>query len=487
MAEVTRQRASRVVICLLALAGIVGAAPSSQGGAFRLDNGLWVIHAYRPGQELLAVHLTVGYGAADDPKGSSGLAHLLEHASLTGTLDVGSLEPTAELAALANLDRVVAVSEGAGSAQHHQALEEALRAAANLREAGEPYASRLEMVGAVGLNAATWQDRTEFFTRLPRTQLGRWLELEADRIAHPLFRDFYREQQIVAREINGAWSGRQPHDVVASVLGYPPLRPVSGVVEEVLSIGRPQALAAFSRAYRPGNMTLAVVGDLDRATLTRLVEGTLGQVVAGPSLPPCGVDTVRSTPAAFVLPVRAVNKDPFVLAFRLPQAGSVEAAALEVVAQLFENDRFSPLLTSAAVDQPRMTVGTTIRRDCGRSALLALEVVVSPQTDGEHEVSPGFVAQALALALDRFDEFGQDALEGALSRTRIHHALIYDDPSQLAAALALSQVRDGDWRLADTRRKRLAELSTTDLRRAAQRWLAGPLRAALSAGKEPGE
>src|SRR5215467_2053229 len=95
------------VLLLCSLSGgaqSVGQLTSGIQG-FTLPNGMHLVIAVRPEMQLVAVNLTVNLGSIDDPLGQSGMAHMLEHVTLSGSTTIGSLNPEVEAEALSELDK----------------------------------------------------------------------------------------------------------------------------------------------------------------------------------------------------------------------------------------------------------------------------------------------------------------------------------------------------------------------------------------------
>ncbi|MBK9966565.1 MAG: hypothetical protein IPP07_17450 [Holophagales bacterium] len=51
--------------------------------------------------------------------------------------------------------------------------------------------------GSTGLNASTSNDRTFYIVGLPANKLELWAWLESDRLANPVFREFYSERNVI--------------------------------------------------------------------------------------------------------------------------------------------------------------------------------------------------------------------------------------------------------------------------------------------------
>ncbi len=68
--------------------------------AFTLANGMHFIVLHRPNAPVVSFHAYVNAGAANDPRGKTGLAHMFEHMIGKGTMTVGSTNWEAEQKAL---------------------------------------------------------------------------------------------------------------------------------------------------------------------------------------------------------------------------------------------------------------------------------------------------------------------------------------------------------------------------------------------------
>src|SRR5262249_12264603 len=58
----------------------------------------------------------------------------------------------------------------------------------------------IDQNGGVGLNAFTSNDETGYFYSLPANRLELWAYLESERFLHPVFREFYKERDVVHEE-----------------------------------------------------------------------------------------------------------------------------------------------------------------------------------------------------------------------------------------------------------------------------------------------
>jgi len=58
----------------------------------------------------------------------------------------------------------------------------------------------IEENGGAGVNADTSLGYTEYFYSLPSNRIELWFLLESQRFLHPVFREFYKERDVVMEE-----------------------------------------------------------------------------------------------------------------------------------------------------------------------------------------------------------------------------------------------------------------------------------------------
>ncbi|MBD2099511.1 pitrilysin family protein [Leptolyngbya sp. FACHB-261] len=201
----------------------------------KLDNGLTLIYQAIPTTPVATVDVWVRAGARVEPVGWSGMAHFLEHMIFKGT---ERLQP-------GEFDRVI------------------------------------EEQGGI-TNAATSHDYAHYYITTAACYLPETLPYLAELLLHAAVPDaeFDRERLVVLEEIRRAndspdWWAYQK--LVSNLYEYHPYgRPVLGT-EESLGNLTPEHMRAFHRRYyRPENMTVVVVGGIDREVALELVNRSFG-------------------------------------------------------------------------------------------------------------------------------------------------------------------------------------------------------------------
>jgi zinc protease len=257
-------------------------------------------------------------GSADETPGKSGLAHFLEHLMFKGT----AAHPAGEFS------------------------QTVLRVGGNE-------------------NAFTSTDYTGYFQRVPREQLPKMMEFEADRMTGLVLKDenVLPERDVVLEEYNMRVANnpdaRLSEQIMAALyLNHPYGRPVIGWRQEIEKLSREDALAFYKRFYAPNNATLVIAGDVDVNEIRPLVERTFGQVAPQPAISARRMRPQEPVPAA---PRTVTLSDPrvenpgvrrYYLVPSATTAASGESPALDVLAQLMGGGSNSYLYRALVIDRP---------------------------------------------------------------------------------------------------------------------------------------
>src|SRR5581483_3077111 len=191
-------------LCAQDLASIEKRVPVS-----KLDNGLTVIVMERPEAPVFSYATVVNVGSAREVPGITGLAHMFEHMAFKGSEEVGTTNYSAEKAALQKVEQTYAAYDAerrkpvgrdeAKVAQLEKAWKDAIDAAETYVVPNE-FSKIVDQAGGVGMNAFTRSDETVYFYSLPSNRLELWAYLESERYLHPVFREFYKERDVVTEE-----------------------------------------------------------------------------------------------------------------------------------------------------------------------------------------------------------------------------------------------------------------------------------------------
>jgi zinc protease len=424
---------------LLAPALIPGAAgaqtvTSERPATFALSNGMEVVVI--PDHRTPVVTQMIWYkvGSADETPGKSGLAHFLEHLMFKGT----TKHPAGEFS------------------------QTVLRIGGNE-------------------NAFTSTDYTGYFQRVPREQLKRMMEFEADRMTGLILKDenVLPERDVVLEEYNMRVANnpdaRLTEQIMAALyLNHPYGRPVIGWRHEIEQLGREDALAFYKRFYAPNNATLVIAGDVEASEVHAMAERTFGAVAPQPAIlprrlrpqepPPVGPRTVTlADPRVEQSGVRRYYLVP-----SATTAAAGESPALDVLAQLMGGGSNSYLYRALVVDKP-LTV------DAGASyqgtSLDDTQFVISASP------KPGVEFAEVEKVIDSvIAEVAQNAVPAAdLERvkTQFIAAAIYAQDSQAVLARWYGAAITAGSSVDDVRSwpDRIRAVTAEQVRDAAKKWL----------------
>jgi len=266
---------------------------------FTLANGMHFIVLERHQAPVIAFHTLIVVGSAQDPGGQTGLAHLFERLAFKGTETIGTTNWAAEKKALDDLeaiyDRMAAERNKGFRANPGQIasleidLRRAIEVAQSLEDRGE-FERVIQQNGGVGLSCHVTADTSETSYNLPSNRAELWFLMESQRLTHPVFRDFYGERTAsVAEEQNNL--GTRPVALLQQALlatafaAHPYRNPLHGWLSDAVNLRQADAKAFFETYYVPGNMVMALVGDVDPSEAHRLAEKYFGAIPAK-ALPP---------------------------------------------------------------------------------------------------------------------------------------------------------------------------------------------------------
>ncbi len=259
-----------------------------------LDNGLRIFVLERPTTPTFAAIYQFGVGGASDPKGRSGIAHLLEHMMFKGTTSMGTLDAEKEAPLMkrlselwhelhTELDKKDDPFQQADAEKIERLQKEIERISAEQKRliVKNEYDELMSRAGAVGLNASTGNDVTRYYIQLPANRLELWFQMESDRLLNPLFREFYSERDVVLEERrlrveNTAWGLMGEGMDALLFTAHPYGQPVIGWPRDLQRLVREDAMDYFTTYYSPSNCIMALVGDVKAAEVKRLAVKYLG-------------------------------------------------------------------------------------------------------------------------------------------------------------------------------------------------------------------
>lgn len=369
---------------------------------FRHRSGLTVIHQHNPLAPVVALQMWVQVGSGDETEREAGLAHVHEHMLFKGT---------------------------------------------SRRGVGE-IARDVESYGGQ-INAWTSFDHTVYHLIMPSRYSEAGLDVLFDAMWHSAFDadELERELEVIQEEIRRGLD--MPTRVLTQSLfetaftAHPYGRPVIGTSESVASFTRDDILAFYERWYRPQNMALVVVGDIERDALVALIDQMAPASPVDPIVRPARPVEPLQHELRTTVDTADITDAHLNLAFHVPELSHADTPALEVLTMLlgqgdssllFEHVQRGTGLTNSvyaylyAPSEPGIAlIGASFRGDDeGPAPLEVLEAVLREIAHLRHRaLSPADVRRAVRQ-LESDAVYQRQTVQGVAQRLGYFHTVAGD-------------------------------------------------------------
>ena len=473
----------------------------------KLANGLTVLMVERHQTPVVSLNMTFGVGGVNEQVGQTGLAHLYEHMAFKGTRTVGTKNYEKERPILDELFRVGTeleqrqrelarrTPERPVGPEDRAAVEEMHKRFTELQEMAGQFVAANEMAllyqrhGGVGLNASTGKDLTRYMISLPANRLPLWAVLEADRMAHPVLREFYKERGVVMEE-RRLRNDDSPNGLLFETFtstafrAHPYSIPTIGWESDILSLTPADTEAFFKAYYGPGNATIAIVGDINPKDVMTLIEQTFGKIAAASPQP--SIITVEPPQRGERRVEVEFDAEPSVaIGFHKPALGHPDDYVLDVIDAVLTEGLTSRLYTNLVREK---RIAASVNSDSNYPGVRAPNLFVlnatplAPHTTAEVEA-------AIYAELERLkaEPVSAKELEKVLNNLNADLVRALRSNGGLASQLALYQTVAGDWRYALKARDKIAAVTPADIQRVAAEYFTKSNRTVATLVKKAGE
>lgn len=361
-----------------------------------LSNGLQVVVIENHRAPVVTHMIWYKVGAADEPRGKSGIAHFLEHLMFKGQKD-DTLGVTLEPGEFSRIVRKLG---------------------------GED-------------NAFTSQDYTAYYQSISTEHLERVMTMEAARMRGldvPL--EEVESENKVIQEERRQRTDNDPRSKMREQMdemlfpNHPYSIPVIGWMHEIQDLSWDDAKSFYDLYYAPNNAVLVVSGDVNGDEIFELAQKTYGQLQAV-DIP----ERVRTRSPDFiarpslVLEHEAIKETVFIREYRVPSTrqSKEDSLALQVLEEVLSGGATSRLYKSLVVDQKIATsVSLSYMAAAWNDSTLSITSVPSADssidivraaidTELRRVVSEGISVQELADAVSRMQAdaiYARDSLSG---------------------------------------------------------------------------
>ena len=444
---------------------------------FTLPNGLDFIVLERHEAPVVSFHTYVNAGSVDDPCDKTGLAHMFEHMAFKGTDKVGTKDYAAEKGALAKVEQAYRAydrerrkevgRDDKKLAELEKAWKDAIEAAQKYVEENQ-FGQIVERKGGTGLNAFTSNEETGYHYSFPSNQVELWAYLESERFLHPVFREFYKERDVVHEERR--LSESQPFGRLfeqfagAAFIAHPYGRPVVGWPSDLESFSETDAENFYKKYYVPANMIVTLVGDVKASEVLPIVEKYFGRLPSGPKPEP--LRTVEPPQIAERIVILHETSQPiFIEGYHKPGARDKDDAVYDALQDLMSNGRTSRLYRSLVRDKKIAAFSGGFNGFPG-SKYPNLFVFFAVSTPGH---TPEEIRDAIHAEIERVkkEDISDDELQMIKTRAKADLIRGLGDNQGLAFQLGTAQSLYGDWRGLFRHVDDIGKVSKADLRRVA--------------------
>ncbi len=443
----------------------------------RLDNGLTFVLVERHTAPTVAFHTYVDTGSVDEVAGITGMAHLFEHLAFKGTKTVGTSNYEAEQAIYEKMDEIYELKKRLERNPEAQP-EELARVRAEWAALSEEvkthivegeFDKALEQAGVQGMNATTGSDATQYFFSLPSNRIELWCNLESDRFANPVIREFFKERDVVKEErrmrIDSNPIGRMIEQMLgvafhAHPYGYPGI----GYMSDLDTVTRREAATFFEKHYNASTITIAVVGDFETGSLIPMLERYFSRIPGGTKPDP--VETIEPDQLGLKrIEIEDRSQPLIALGFHKPSALHADEPIYDALSDIMGGGRSSRLYRELVTEQQlAIDVGafTGFPGNKYPNLFVVYAMVAQGKTTAEVEAAIWDV-----LADLKAEPVSDTELQGVVTRVRAGLVRGMGSNAGLARTLVTYQAMTGDWRDAFNHLDKLKLVSGEDVQRVA--------------------
>jgi predicted Zn-dependent peptidase len=445
----------------------------------KLPNGLTAIVCPRPDSApVFSFYTNVDAGSVQDPMGKTGLAHMFEHEAFKGTDKIGTKNFAAEKAALDKVEKTYATylyerdkrvdRDEQKIKQLEQAWGDAIKDAQQYVVPNE-FSEVIERNGGENVNASTGDDHTEYHYSFPVNRLELWAYLESERFTRPVFREFYKERNVVIEERRMRTDSSPIGRLVEQFLGtafsaHSYHRPGVGYISDLNSFSATDAQNFFNTYYIPSNVVVAVVGNVDPAKTMAIIEKYFGRIPSH-AKPDERTTTEPAQNSERRVTLHEASQPVYLEGYHRPDYRDKDDAVYDTLADLLSEGRTSRLYRTLVRDQKIASVaeGFTGFPGVKYPHLFAFFALPMPGHKPEE------IGNVIHAELDKLrkEDISDDELKMVKTRSKANLIRSLDSNEGLANNLAVFQTLYGDWRELFRSVDRINAVTKADIKRVA--------------------
>lgn len=479
------KRSSLILAAILVLTSLSAAEDfasiKNRVSEFTLDNGLKFILIEDHAMPIASFFTYVNAGGSDERIGIWGISHMIEHMAFKGTSEVGATDIKKERQLMTQMDAIFAqIQHEKGLPVLDEArikkLQEELLAledqAVKLVKTNE-FDTILKRQGGVGLNAGTSADQTMYFFSLPSNRLELWAYLESSRYLDPVFREFYKEREVVREErrvrTDNSPVGRLIEEMQALAFNSHPYHmSVIGPMSNLESFSRSDVESYFRKNYQAGNMVIGVAGDVTPEQLKSLARKYFAKMPAGKRNPRSATVEPRQL-GEKTITIYDETQPWLVLGYRIPDSRHPDFLKFSLLDQLLTAGRTSRLQRRLVIDEKKALALFTFAGFPGNKYPCLYLLLALPNAGFGTGELLNTINEELARLRD--NPVSSEELDSAKKRLKVQLMQGMSDDRGLLMAMLNAEVVKGSWKKAFEDFGRVDTISAQDIQQLVKTYL----------------
>jgi predicted Zn-dependent peptidase len=446
---------------------------------YHMPSGFTFLIYERPEAPVVSFFTYVDVGAAQEVPGITGLAHMFEHMAFKGTSKIGTTNYVEEKVVLEKIDQAYHAYDqerhkvGGPNAEKLKTLEKAWKDAQEEADkfiVKNEFGEIIDREGGVGLNAGTSSDSTVYFYSLPSNKLELWAHLESERFLDPVFREFYKERDVVMEERRLRTDSQPIGRLIeqfnsVAFTAHPYKQPVVGYMSDLMSFSREDAEKFHKTYYVPSNIVVAIVGDIKASETIPVLNRYFGRIPAGPPPPPVRtVEPQQISERELRMPDK--SQPIYIEGYHKPAATDPDEPVYDAISDLLSSGRTARLYRSLVRDKKIAAQAGAFSGFPGVKYPNEMIFFVVPTPGHSNEE----VQKALRDEIEKLktDLVSEDELKMVKTRAKANLIRGLENNAGIAGALARNQTLFGNWRELFNSVEKIDKVTREDIQRIAK-------------------
>ncbi len=339
----------------------------------------------RPTTPQVACRVAIRAGSALEQTGKSGIAHLLEHMMFKGTKNFGTLDVKKDQELQEKIEAAyqVVLAEARKRKPDQMLIKTKLAEMDSLRRevqkiyVPQAFSSQLGRNGAVGVNAFTSKDQTQYMASVPSDMLEQWFSIVSEQLFEPSWREFYVEKEVVQREwafryINNPQGAAWLDLNTTAYIAHPYRNPTIGWKADMEKYNTTDAMGFHAKYYNPTNAVCVLVGDVTVEEARRLAKIYFSRYPAGKRAPEqVTKEPLQQGPRESVRFLKGARTPLVRIGFHTARMGMEDFYALDAMTMILSHGR-SARMTQNIVNKGRAIQAWAYNPDNRYAGMVAL-------------------------------------------------------------------------------------------------------------------